>query len=293
MNNAPLLILQKIIEYFRQSYTTSDLKEKDLLHIGFGPNCFTQDDLRRLTWDKMLVFRSLNKLWLSRFDQLYPHIAFYNKHISIKQGSEIIGVKRRGYVVINIENFHPNDKNISIEMYTYKDSLIICTVYYYYRNIGLIIKNVSVQNNWIRQNNTGHGRHIDIRGINNEYISKLQKTANILNDINRNILSNLVTPHFRLNPGDNYYFSSALKEDFVRIKSGSRSTFIDPIGNKISNLKEIPSNYMGHIIINPCYTMHRYMRFFTFRLHQFAIISSEKIDPKENMRYGIKEYIAE
>lgn len=89
--------------------------------------------LKYMKWDNFVKFRYLNKHWLRSIDYARPHVMFYNR-----MGGKLHGVRRNEHAIIDMNDFHPNEKNIT---------LVESVLLYYGRRIILQLKTSRYFNN--------------------------------------------------------------------------------------------------------------------------------------------------
>jgi hypothetical protein len=235
--------------------------------------CHDKKDI--IVWNRLLEFRCLNSRWLSVFDKLIPIIAFYNK-----RDSEIVGVKRGEYLVCNIDNYHPNVKNISIEVNDKnRDYFMSCNALYYYRRISLIIKNVTVESLWLSpmfsQGEPHNTFHMDIILSKSNQTAKLLDTTAILHEINKELLSKIMPSKYLANGHGVYdYIDPHKGVNKLRLKSQDKYTFISSTGQVIDKLASVIGK-KGDIIVNPSYCiLPRGRAYVTYKLYQFKVVKS-------------------
>lgn len=82
--------------------------------------------LKYMKWNTFVKFRCLNKHWLRSIDYARPHVSFY-----LRMGGKLHGVRRNEHAIIDMNDFHPNEKNIT---------LVNSVLLYYNRRIILQLK---------------------------------------------------------------------------------------------------------------------------------------------------------
>jgi hypothetical protein len=279
MSDFPKLIIEKILLYFKDGLKNKNDIENAISRKSANiSNSYysiyeSHDKNNIIVWKQLLDFRCLNSHWLSVFNQLIPIIAFYNK-----RASEIVGVKRGEYLVCNIDNYHPNIDNLSIEVND-NNFIIKSKVLYYYRRISLIIKNVTVENLWLSpmfSRGRGNDFHMDITLSDSNQTAKLLDTTGILHQINTKILSKILPSKYVPGRYGVYNCIDPHKgENKLRLKSQNKYTFISSTGQVIEDLSSVIGK-KGDIIINPsyCIVSGPCAAYVTYKLYQFKVVES-------------------